>query len=203
MKYIPVFLFFAIVQSLSGQHLEYKIGDTVCCGFGSTRSCGIVFYVENLDSTKSGPQHGLVCAFADQHTGIRWYNGSYIKTYAIQDHIYAKGNADTIIERQNTGDYAATICAKLNHDTLCPSWYLPSREELLLIYKNIANNSDNIIKRTGNFKNEGYWSSLEESRGSKSSNKRKAYIVDFYDGRSFPVNKSNKYRVRAVREFRN
>jgi hypothetical protein len=194
MKYIHVFLFLALVQGLHGQRPEpeYKIGDIVCNG--------IVFYVET-DST--GRQHGLVCAVSDQHEGIPWYNKGYKITKANHDGLFAKNNADLIIREQGEGEYAASICDAIDTSGCDNYWYLPSREELLFIYKNIANNSDNIIKRKGNFKNEGYWSSIEESHGSKSSNKRKAYIVDFYDGRLFPVNKSNKYRVRAVREFWN
>ncbi|HWK04713.1 MAG TPA: hypothetical protein VNS58_13830 [Puia sp.] len=198
MKYLLILGVLCLTQRSQGQQRfhKYIIGDSVFCG--------IVFFVEDIDSL--GRQHGLICAPGDQHAGIQWYNGNYVTTFAIQDHLYDKGNADTIIIVQKSGSYAATICNDYNPDSMCTRWYLPSRTELLLMYSNIANNKNLAIKKRGKFKNEGYWSSLEagaDSLPSFSPNERKAFIVDFLNGRTFPVNKSNNYRARAVREFRN
>jgi len=197
MKYIFFLLLVLDLQNLYSQGFrKYKVGDTAFCG--------IVFFVEDIDS--AGRQRGLVCARADQHTGIQWYNGLYITTFAVQDHLYAKGNADTIIITQRNGNYAATVCNSFLPDSLCANWYLPSRTELLMMYFNIARNSNSAIKQRGKFRNEGYWSSLEtrpDSLTSFSLSERRAFIVDFLNGRTFAVNKANRYRVRAIREFRN
>ena len=199
MKYILFIIGLSLTHYSNAQpstFTKYAIGDSAFCG--------IVFFVETIDSL--GRQRGLVCAPTDQHAGIQWYNGSYITTVAIQDHLYAKGNADTIINGQRQGNYAAMICDKFLPDSMCGNWYLPSRVELNLMYLNIANNKNVVIKKRGKFKNEGYWSSLEaisNPTGALSPNERRAYIVDFLNGRTFTVNKANKYRVRAVREFRN
>jgi hypothetical protein len=55
------------------------------------------------------------------------------------------------------------------------------------------------------FAKEGYWSSVEffDQRTVQRTTEKKALIVDFFSGRNFPVDKSNKYHIRAVRaEFR-
>src|SRR5215208_6660640 len=98
MKYL--FFFIAAMGSLPGVVAQpartFRIGDTAFCG--------IVFH---LDSSQ---RRGLVCALADQHAGIQWYNRSYITTKTTADYLFAKGSADTIIRVQKIGNYAATAC---------------------------------------------------------------------------------------------
>lgn len=161
---------------------KYSIGDSTSCGF--------VFYVDpNIDSLQPCKNRYLVCAFTDQSAGIRWYNGAYLTTNATTNGLFNKPNADRIIRVQGDSVYAAIVCAKyLSPDSSCKGWYLPSRDELKLIYTNLAQ------KNIGNFANEGYWSSLEKR-------KNKAWIVDFFDGRNINVDKSNKYHIRAIREL--
>jgi hypothetical protein len=192
MKYLLFFLLLGILMNADGQSKQYHVGDTAFCG--------IVFYVENIDSS-GGQQRGLVCAREDQSTGIQWYNGTYFSIFAIDDRLFDKGNADTIIIFQKAGTYAATICNSYHTaDSSCTGWYLPSKTELNLMYTALA------VKGIGGFANEGYWSSLEATSDPKDINtpgKRKAWIVDFFDGKIFLNDKINKNRVRAIRAFRN
>jgi hypothetical protein len=67
-------------------------------------------------------------------------------------------------------------------------WFLPSRDELNLIYQNLK------TKGLGNFGNLWYWSSSE---GSSSV----ARVQHFSDGRQNPGYKFDTYSVRAVRAF--
>ncbi|MES1249505.1 MAG: DUF1566 domain-containing protein [Chitinophaga rupis] len=164
---------------------------------GDSAFCGIVFYTERI--VGSVQQRVLVCALQDVGTQTRWYNGIYKNTFAISDHLFAKGNADTIIIQQgDTGNYAALNATKI---AACgDGWYLPSRAELNLVYKNLAS------KGIGQFANEGYWSSLEDApltNPSAVSGKTNAWIVDFYDGRPYTVDKSNTYHVRPIRAVTN
>jgi hypothetical protein len=55
------------------------------------------------------------------------------------------------------------------------------------------------------FSKEGYWSSVEfsDERDPQKTKQKKAMIVDFFNGRIISENKSNKYHVRAIREFIN
>ena len=191
MKYLLFFLLSVMLINADGQRRQYKVGDTAFCG--------IVYYVENMDTL--GRHHGLVCSLADQSTGIQWYNGIYFSTYAIDDRLFDKGNADTIIIFQKAGTYAATVCDSYRTaDRTCTGWYLPSKTELTLMYTALA------VKGIGGFANEGYWSSLEAMSDQQSINTagaRKAWIVDFFDGKIFLNDKINKNRVRAIRAFIN
>lgn len=186
-----LFCLFLTMMTLTGwsQHRIYHVGDSAFCG--------IVFYVESING--SDLQHGLVCTPTDIGGQAAWYNGSYIQTFAISDRLYDKGNADTIIIRQGTTvSYAALSCRQF---VSCgDGWYLPSVSELKVMYGNLA------AKGIGQFANEGYWSSVEQSPSTDSSgvlSKNKAWIFDFYSGQALSVDKANNYHVRAVKEFRN
>lgn len=194
MRYLSFCLLLGITLNANGQRRTYQIGDTAFCG--------IVFYVED----SAGRQHGLVCALKDQAPKIFWYNGKYVTTGANKDKLFDKSNAETIIAVQGAAqNYAALICKSSKViDSMCTNvdttaWYLPSKAELKLMYKNLA------FAKKVKFAKEGYWSSLEWKPDSLTArkNENKAWIVDFLNGKDFPVNKANKYYVRAVREFRN
>ena len=188
MKYLLTFLLVNILLNATGQtHRQYHIGDSAFCV--------IVFYI--FPYSTSDRQHGLVCAPEDQSVGIRWYNGKYITTGATLDKIFDKPNATRIIQKQGGGPYAATICASFEDSTDCKGWYLPSRTELSHMYINLAS------KGIGHFATEGYWSSVEAKSSDSTKPQRKAWIVDFFNGKKFTNDKINKNHVRAVKEFRN
>jgi hypothetical protein len=69
-------------------------------------------------------------------------------------------------------------------------WYLPSLEELSLMYYTIGQGADN----SGNFVGGTYWSSSESSNYNAS-------IVYFYSGATNINNKNNTARVRVIRAF--
>ena len=71
-------------------------------------------------------------------------------------------------------------------------WYLPSIDELELMYNTIGQGADN----SGNFKDENYWSSSKNNYYSLG-----ALSVYFLDGSSDSYYKSNSYRVRVIRAF--
>lgn len=185
-------LLISLASVTNGQRRQYHIGDSAFCG--------IVFYIED---SANGLQHGLVAALEDQAASIRWNNGTYITTNAIKDVFFDRINANRIIARQGRdSEYAATVCAKYfptAANSFCDTtWYLPSKEELRKLYANLA------VTKKSKFAKEGYWTSIEyQLKGSRLKTQKKAWIVDFLNGKTFPVNKVNKYHVRAIREFRN
>ena len=147
---------------------------------GESYGGGIVFYVYD------GGQHGLIAATADQSTGIQWYNASYTTTNAVRDGIGAgKFNTERIIANQGPGAYAAQICANYLGGNY-GDWYLPSKDELNLLY----------LQKTvvGGFAINDYWSSTETS----STN---AYNCYFGNAFAYSLNKFNTSSVRAVRAF--
>ena len=181
-------------------------GETGHSGGGTTYSIGdfaqggIVFWVDETG------QHGLVCAKSDQYggSGVRWYAGTYGNTRAIGDGPYAgEANTSIIIAAQVAiGDdgftYAARICNELQiteGGKTYGDWYLPSKEELNLMYQNKATIDATATANSGSgFASAYYWSSSEE-------NSNYAWNQTFYNGSQDIDYKFYSDRVRAVRAF--
>jgi hypothetical protein len=129
--------------------------------------------------------NGYYYEWKPQVTGMSWYNGSSIYTGAASTSTGSgRSNTSAIISTQGTGDYAAAACdnAVLNgYD----DWYLPSLNELKLIYNNSTKLGTSATR---------YWSSSESTASS-------AYYMNFSDGASYTGSKSNLYAVRPVRNY--
>lgn len=174
----------------------YKVGDFA--------HGGIVFWTD-----KTG-QHGLVCAKEDLNEGseIRWHAGTNGHTQAKGDGPLAgKANTSIIIAAHagigDDGDpYAARICNELivtEGEKNYGDWYLPSKEELTLIYDNKTSIDSTAIANDGgaladDSTSDIYWSSTESDDGF-------AWVLYMYDGLRAKHGKAITYRVRAVRTF--
>jgi len=159
---------------------------------------GIVFWVDETG------QHGLVCAKEDQSTGVRWYAGTYGVTRATGDGPFSgELNTSIIISSQvsigdDGADYAAQICNDLQvteGSKTYGDWYLPSKEELNLMYQNKAA-IDSIAGANGgsSFAGAFYWSSNENDTSY-------AWLQYFNTGVQISRTKSGIYYVRAIRAF--
>jgi len=146
---------------------------------------GIIAYVDNTG------EHGIIAASNDQSAGIRWYAGTYVTTGATGTEIgTGKSNTTKIVQMQGAGNYAAKVCDDLvlnGYD----DWYLPSRDELNMLYQN-----RNLIGEF-NITTGFYWSSSEGSGSSANT----VWYQDFSSGFQDYSNKIGTYRVRAVRAF--
>ena len=159
---------------------------------------GIVFWVDETG------QHGLVAAKEDQSTGVRWYAGTYGNTQAKGDGPFSgEANTSIIIAAQVAiGDdgstYAARICNELQvteGGKTYGDWYLPSKEELNLMYQNKATiDATAGVNGGSGFARSYYWSSTEGG----SSN---AWGQYFDGGYQNGYSKGSTCRVRAVRAF--
>ncbi|MDA0196386.1 MAG: hypothetical protein O2887_17065 [Bacteroidetes bacterium] len=126
---------------------------------------GIVFYVDETG------HHGLVCAKTDQSAGVRWYAGTNGDTRAYGDGPFQgeQNTAIIIAAHVAIGDdgatYAARICNELQiteGGKTYGDWYLPSKEELNLMYQNKAAIDATATTNGGSaFASAGYWSSSE------------------------------------------
>ena len=157
---------------------EYIIGEEI---YG-----GIIFYI---DETK---QHGLVCAQEDQSKSAEWgCTGSIIS--GASGIVLGTGNQNTIdiVNGCSTQGIAAKICYDLILNTYS-DWYLPSKDELRLMYTNLK------MIRLGGFANNYYWSSTEDKISLPG---QLAWMLAFDDGSGGGGVKSGKIYVRAIRAF--
>ncbi|MDH3243736.1 MAG: DUF1566 domain-containing protein [Saprospiraceae bacterium] len=154
---------------------------------------GIVFWVD-----ESG-EHGLVCDTADIHDGIAWRNGTDRVTNATGDGVGA-GEMNTVLaiamqtNDNTTGEFAALLCAELMRAGY-GDWYLPSKEELNLMYDQRAIiNTSSTANGGSAFVGADYWSSTELTTSGASEQ-------NFGNGTQNNQSKQGLNRVRAIRAF--
>ena len=171
---------------------KYEIGDFA--------QGGIVFW---LDETG---EHGLVCAKSDlkEQSGDRWYAGTYGYTRANGNGPYAGADNTVIIIATQIaiGDdlntYAAYLCNALElkeNGKSYGDWYLPSTNELIIMYQNKdAINSTAKANGGNDIQNDNYWSSNDYTD-------QEAEYINFASGNFGRMNKKNSLKVRAIRRF--
>lgn len=142
-------------------------------------------YIAYIDETGL---HGLIAAKSDQSTGIEWIK--YLKQIVgASGEALGCGITNTNKIYNSTGSrsssYAAGI-ARSYRGGGYSDWYLPSKDELNLLYINRA--------LIGGFQNSFYWSSSECDANS-------AWLQFFSNGVQFKYEKGGTYYVRAIRPF--
>ena len=162
----------------------YAIGDTGPAG-------GFIFY-ENPNYERDGWRY-LEAAPFDQSAGVAW--GCFRRMIAG-----ARGTAIGT-GRQNTSDMlaacaehstAADLCANLSINGV-RGWYLPSRDELALMYRHLKASGIGDFRDGGAADNFTYWSSSQQTADM-------ADHIDFADlGRQHYDDKDFPRRVRAIR----
>ncbi|MDE0871591.1 MAG: DUF1566 domain-containing protein, partial [Flavobacteriales bacterium] len=86
---------------------------------------------------------------------------------------------------------AATACLEYEHEGYS-DWFLPSRDELLMIYDSVGPGNQEIV--TIDFSSSWYWSSTQVDEGY-------AFVVLFDGGWTAAFNKYPAYNVRPIRSF--
>lgn len=167
---------------------------------GTFHEGGYVFYVDETG------QHGLVAAPADvtvspsMGPGSTWYWASSNAGSAHEAGGTARGtgydNTRTMIaQATDKEDFrAAYVCHELVLDGYS-DWFLPSRDELQLMYQNLR------LQGIGNFvtfmsDSSDYWSSSSVWNSSD-----KAWFINFGSGAQSQKDKSSNCRVRPIRAF--
>jgi TolB-like protein len=154
----------------------YKIGDAGPAG-------GIVFYDKG---TFSNGWRYLEAAPLETEFNAQWgvmdtnVNGT---TTAIGT---GKRNTEIIVGQLGISS-AAGLCTRLNFNGFT-DWFLPSKDELDLMYKNLK------LMGWGGFGNTWYWSSSQFSNSG-------SWVHRFNDGGQSYYYKNNTNSVRAVRSF--
>jgi len=155
---------------------------------GDPHQGGIIFRIEGCGD------HGLIAAPSDQGRSIRWWKGRYVVTGATGTAIgTGQDNTHKITEAQGTGNYAASLTDNLELNGYS-DWYLPSKDELNLMYNNIGPGALPPLTNIGGFSRKDYWSSSED-------NKYSAWAYYFNYGYANSLAKDEWYSVRAVRAF--
>jgi hypothetical protein len=170
----------------TGMTAVYGVDFRLPLKLGQKYQGGIIF---RLNATQ---QHGLAAAEVNQSTGMKWDDLDPFEQTNATDRAIGTGKLNTgkIVSILKTGN--GKYAAKQSNDLVLngkTDWYLPSIEELALMYKNLKQ------KNLGNFANSVYWSSTESAPGS-------AQVIDFADGNEYPYGKNtDTVYVRAVRTF--
>ncbi|MCX7023098.1 MAG: InlB B-repeat-containing protein [Spirochaetes bacterium] len=154
----------------------YALGDTGPAG-------GLVFH--DKGKFTDGWRY-LEAAPSDQSTGMQWWDEE-IRTGATGTAVgTGKANTEAIVKALGTGSYAAKTCSDLvlgGRD----DWFLPSKDELNLMYWNLKKAG------SGGFA-AWYWSSSEKGVGN-------AWLQYFDDGTQSGDYGVHSGHVRAVRAF--
>ncbi len=165
-----------------GDQISFNSGKEI----GSEYEGGYVFY-------NNGNGGGLVCAVDDQSASYAWITGGSTRTTQNGNTLTDIGSGldnskEIVAQPWHTGS-AASICHNYD-DGSYEDWFLPSIDELDLMYYRLQNSG------FGDFAEGIYWSSSEDSATN-------AWGYDFSESGDDRVsgNKQNLCRVRAVRVF--
>ena len=153
---------------------------------GDTYQGGIVFYLD-------GNGGGLIAAPSDQSSASWGCYGQFIGGTS-SDVGTGAANTTAIVSGCSETAIAAKICADLTLGGY-DDWFLPSKDELNLMYENIGQGNVLGLGNVGNFISAWYWSSTESGDDA-------AWKQLFNNGnQSANDSKPNTSHVRAVRAF--
>jgi uncharacterized protein DUF1566 len=150
---------------------------------------GLIFYI---DATK---KHGLVCAYSDQSADAEW-GCSETAVPGADGTAIGSGAQNTIdiVEKCGGYDIAAAECDDLTYFSYS-DWFLPSKDELNLLYEKKAIINTAFEEVSGSPLNDAYyWSSSETSADA-------AWAQNFVTGEQVSGYKDNTVSVRAIKVF--
>jgi hypothetical protein len=160
---------------------------------GDTHQGGIIFYLDGLGG-------GLIAAPTDQSSEAQW--GCFETAISGAAGIAIGTGAQNTIDIEAgcpTAGTAADICANLVLSGYT-DWFLPSKDELNLMYQNIGRGNALGLGNVGGFATKYYWSSTEDN--SPGGDKLFAWWQGFGSGSTYPTSaKANRTYVRAARAF--
>jgi len=174
-----------LTSSWINLHNGGNVNDPAPLAIGDTHQGGIVFYLD-------GNGGGLIAAPSDQSSAA-W--GCYGQSIGGTGTAVGTGAANTtaIVSGCSETAIAARICADLTLGEY-DDWFLPSKDELNLMYDNIGQGNVLELGNVGNFSNTYYWSSTEFDNNF-------AWSQNFFNGNQYDRYKYYPTSVRAVRAF--
>lgn len=176
------------VRAYAKNSLGIAYGNQVTFSFsvGTKYGGGVVFYIDGTGT------HGLIAAETDQSNSAPWGCQGKQIYYTSELLGLGMGNTKWIVNNCQTAGIAARLCDNLSLNGY-NDWYLPSLDELILLYTN----------RTliGGFSNYYYWSSTEFNGNVSPGAGTYAWLKYFLNGTQTYSYKKDSYRVRAIRSF--
>ena len=169
----------------------YKVGDTGPAG-------GIIFY--DKGSISGGWRYLEAAPALTEGKDLKW-SVSFFDTGAKGVEVgTGKQNTQKIMDASvqiAVNAPAARFCDRLEYGGY-DDWYLPSKNELGLMYMNLK------VDGIGGFSGEWYWSSSEVNNINDAWRQRfsdglQVYYTSYYDG--YNRSKEHGYSVRAIRQF--
>lgn len=178
------------MQVYNGTAWTNMVGGSVALGppaIGDTYQGGIIFYL-------NGSGGGLIAAPTDQ-SNTDW--GCSANSISGADGIAIGTGAQNTIDIEAgcaSSGIAADVCANLVLSGYT-DWFLPSKDELNLMYQNIGPGDALGLGNVGGFASGEYWSSTENTGGG-------AFRQNFVNGnQATNYGKGTSLYVRAVRAF--
>jgi hypothetical protein len=168
------------------------VAEPVAVAIGDLREGGVVFWVDPLDNS-----HGLVCAFSDYATLVKWgCNSSNLPNVPNVTSSPPTGPGAEIGDGMGNTNAILNNCptapAALAARSLGADWFLPSAKELYEMYLNKT--TLEAVVGFSAFGNTQYWSSTEYHN-------RFAWYKNFGNGNQNYYDKNFTSNVRAVRAF--
>jgi hypothetical protein len=165
-----------------GNEISFKTNPPDPLVIGQNYQGGLIFYIDGTGL------HGMISANSDIGSTFWGCEGTSI---ANLSNTLGNGLSNTIHIVNNCSDLnsAARFCydANLNSKT---DWYLPSKDELKLIWQNL------FLQGYGNFSNESYWSSSQFN-----SNQAWTQYFDVALTQSFEPKDQLSLRIIPIRNF--
>lgn len=178
------YLLIGVTQFLSVPYAKYaQTAGGNLFNIGQQYGGGIIFYID------SSGQHGLICAPNNLGSAPWGCDGTFISgtTESIGT---GEQNTNAIVTGCSELGIAAKLCSNLvlnGYD----DWFLPSRFELNLIYKNLTDNG------FGNLIVDVYWSSSQASSGNAFGT---SFWIPDHDRFRSDLKTTNRM-VQAIRKF--
>jgi hypothetical protein len=146
---------------------------------------GVIFYLD------ASAEHGLIVSTREWDKDWSTNNTNIGNTST--DFGTGESNTISIVNGIDPDDFcAASVCSIFENgdgENTFDDWYLPSKDELDLVYKNLYLLDPTILNMRTT-----YWSSSESSNN-------EAWEISFYSGRWYSMTKTSTVGVRAVRSF--
>jgi hypothetical protein len=168
----------------------WKKGFNVIPSVGDEVGGGVVFHVSATDIyvvAKEDITDGATTTFewGCRGTDIASAEGTAVGT--------GQANTTAIVTGCSSTDSAAYMCSNLTLNTFS-DWFLPSKDELALVYNNKSTLES--VSGFNAFGSNNYWTSTQVV-----DNVNDAYLTFFFNGNQPTNNKNGTHKVRAIRSY--